>query len=175
MALTDQSDPFTMHRFVRDNLTPRPAVSSRAAPPPLPSEYSSSIDKGVSSSLEEDVTQSIRSIEHVVSNFGALKENFHFYKNLVSELQTKLDEEKAQREEVQREVTAVERMIRTERDRAMKAEQQVKTSENVIRDLEDQLSSLQSQTARLVDAISLLITADADVRDETEANLRLVS
>ena len=125
--------------------------------------------------LEDDVTQSIKSIEHVAKNFGALKENFYFYKDLVGELRTKLDEEKVQREEIQREGAAMERMIRSERDRATKAEQHVKASEGVIRDLEHQLSSLQAQTARLVKAITLLISADTDVRDETEGNLRLVS
>ena len=173
MMANHQSDPFKMRRFVRDGLTPRPAPAFR--PASSTPELSTTVDQGLSTTLEDGVTQSIKSIEHVAKNFSALKENFHFYKDLVSELRTKLDDEKSQREEIQREVAAMERMIRSERDRAAKAEQHVKTSETVIRDLEHQLSSLQSQTARLVKAITLLISADTDVRDETESNLRLVS
>ena len=138
-------------------------------------DLSADIDKALPTTLEDDVTQSIRSIEHVAKNFGALKENFHFYKDLVGELRTKLEDEKVQREEIQREVAAMERVVRSERDRASRAEQHVKASETVIRDLEHQLSLLQSQTARLVKAVTLLIATDTDMRDETEANLRLVS
>ena len=171
MTASNQSDPFRMRRVVRDGLTPRPAPVFT----PGRSQAEGHAENSIATSLEDDVTQSIKSIEHVAKNFSAMKENFHFYKDLVVELRTKLDEEKNQREDLQREVAAMERMIRSERERATRAEQHVKTSETVIRDLEHQLSSLQAQTARLVKAITLLISTDSDVRDETDSNLRLVS
>ena len=131
---------------------------------------------GSDGNLEDDVAYSIKSIERVVENFSLLKENFHFYKDLVADLRGKLDEEKAQREEFGREVVALERAMKAERERATRAETNVKASENIIRDLEGQLAALQSQTGRLVKAISLLVSAELEVQnDQSDGSLRLVS
>ncbi len=173
MASSSQSDHAVMRRLVRDGLSTRPSAGKSIAGG---SEYLAERDNYAPNNLEDDVVYSIRSIERVVENFGVLKENFHFYKDLVSELRGKLDEEKVQREEVQREVAALERTMKSERERALRAENHAKQSEGVIKDLEQQLASLQSQTGRLVKAISLLVSAEVDVRgDDPDGALRLVS
>jgi septal ring factor EnvC (AmiA/AmiB activator) len=170
MSTNDHADAFRVRRLVRDSLPPRPAPAFKPAQPPIATEPAGH------TTLEDDVTQSIKSIEHVVKNFGSLKENFHFYKDLVGELRGKLEEEKAQREQMQREVAAMERAVQAERERAARAEQHIKASEGVIRDLERELASVQAQTSRLVKAITSLISAEADVHDAAvEGGLRLVS
>lgn len=128
------------------------------------------------SKIEEDVADSIRAIERVVENFGALKENFHFYKDMVVDLKGKLEDEKAQREELHREVAGMDRALKAERERAVRAENTAKASDAAVRDLEHQLGTLQGQTERLVKAISLLVSAEIDMRgDDLDGSLRLVS
>ncbi len=179
MASTSQTDSLLMRRIMREGAATRPtasrtlsANSDHYAGREIQSRDQFLPDHG----LEEDVALSIRSIERVVENFGVLKENFHFYKDLVADLKAKLDEETSQREEINREVIALERAIKSERERATRAEHVAKTSEGTIRDLESQLASLQAQTSRLVKAISLLVSAEVEVRDEeNNGSLRLVS
>ena len=174
MAPTSQSESLMMRRLAREAGGSR-STGSRGAN--VASDYFSDRDQFAPGNLEEDVAHSIRAIERVVENFGVLKENFHFYKDLVTELREKLDEEKAQREDMNRELVGLERTVKSERDRAARAEHSAKASEGVIRDLEHQLASLQSQTGRLVKAISLLVSAEIDVRgdDDADGSLRLVS
>ena len=173
MAPTSQSDSMMLRRLAREGMSPRAAGSRGAS---VASDYGSDRDQFGPGNLEDDVANSIRSIERVVENFGVLKENFHFYKDLVNDLRAKLDDEKAQRDEMNREMAGLERTLKSERERAVRAENSAKASEGVIRDLEHQLTSLQSQTGRLVKAISLLVSAEIDVRgDDGDSSLRLVS
>ncbi len=175
MAAGSQSDNFMMRRLVRDALTTRPAPPARPPAAPAP-DYALDREHSPSLKFEDDVADSIRAIERVVENFGTLKENFHFYKDLVADLKAKLEDEKSQREEIHRELGTMDRALKVERDRAARAESSAKASDAVARDLEHQLASLQSQTERLVKAISLLVSADVDMRGENmDSSLRLVS
>ena len=172
MVTSSHPDNFTVRRLVRESLTLPSAPGSKTATA-SPDEAS---DQFVPGKLEEDVALSIRAIERVVENFGAMKENFSFYKELVAELTAKLDEEKAQREEFHRELVAMERIVKSERERSMRAEGAVKAYETTIRDLEHQLTSLRAQTSRLVKSVTSLISAEIDARgDEGDHGLRLVS
>ncbi len=169
MAAGSQSDNFMMRRLVRDALATRPGAAARA-------DYGVEREPAAGSRIEEDVADSIRAIERVVENFGALKENFHFYKDMVVDLKGKLEDEKLQRDELQREVAGMDRALKAERERATRAENTAKASDATVRDLEHQLATLQGQTERLVKAISLLVSAEIDMRgDDLDGSLRLVS
>ena len=158
-----------MRRLVGDALATRRGAASRA-------DYGVEREPVAGTKIEEDVADSIRAIERVVENFGALKENYHFYKDMVVDLKGKLEDEKAQREELHREVTGMDRALKAERERAMRAESSAKASDAAVRDLEHQLATLQAQTERLVKAISLLVSAEVDMRgDDLDGSLRLVS
>ena len=171
MASAPQTDNFMMRRLVREAIATRPAAPRAAAAPELTAREQSAGLK-----MEDDVADSIRAIERVVENFGALKENFSFYKDLVVDLKGKLEDEQAQREDFHRELLNMERALKSERERAVRAEATAKASDTQARDLEHQLASLQSQTERLVKAISLLVSAEVDMRgDDLDGSLRLVS
>lgn len=125
--------------------------------------------------LEEDVAAAIRSIERVVGNFGALKDRFQSYKDLVGELHAELDAEQALGEELEREFAALERTLKADQERALRAEEQARRSDGTVRDLEQQLALLQAQASRLVKAISMLTSAEIDVRDDGDDVPRLTT
>lgn len=175
MVASPHPDTVTLRRLVRESL------EQPAAPRSLPSGVHPDRDYGARggsehASLEDDVSSSIRAVERVVESFGTMKENFQFYRDMVNELRSKLDEERTQREEIHREFMALERIVKAERERASRAETSAKAAETTIKELEQHLSSVRSQTARLVKSVTMLIAAEIDARgDEPEKGLRLVS
>lgn len=172
MVANSHPDSIAIRRLVRESLAAHAAPPAKAPPAEAAPERAPDLQ----GSLEEDVTTSIRAIERVVENFGTMRENFQFYRDLVHDLRAKLDEERSQREDLDRELVAMERIVKSERERAVRAEMAAKSADTAIKDLEQQLTSVRSQTARLVKSVTMLIAAEIDARgDGTDQGLRLVS
>ena len=116
--------------------------------------------------LEDHVSRSVRTIERAVENFDALKENCQYFKDVAAEFGQALERERHERKEAHLQLADLEQQLKTERERALRAEERAALSETITRELEHELDTVRSQTERLVETISLLVSAEINARGE---------
>ncbi len=114
------------------------------------------------SSFEDNILNSVRTVERAVENFGALRENCLYFKEMANDLRRDLEEEKAESKAANKHVDELEHHVRSERDRAARLEELLAASEQKLRDLERELESVRGRTEHLVETISRLVSAEAD-------------
>ena len=117
--------------------------------------------------MEEDVTESVRTIERAVENLAALTENCEYFKTMADDLRDGLEAEKAERKAAKRHLAELEHEMRTERERMTRAEENAAGCDLTIKNLQRELDAMRAQTERLVGVVGSLIPADRvpDLRD----------
>ena len=158
LAPRQSEDDFAHQAFSRQNRTTHQGSKSKERGRSHPGE------------LGDDVERSVRAVERAVENFGALKENCQYYKDMAEDFRRGLEAEKAERKEADGFLDNLEHEVRVERDRASRAEERAAAAEMTIRDLEYELEAVRTQTERLVETISQLALAESEARgDHDEA------
>ena len=117
-------------------------------------------------SFEENILNSVRTVERAVENFGTLKENCQYFKEMANGLRRELDEEKAEGKAANKHIDDLEHHVRSERDRAAHLEELLAASELKIRNLEHELESVRNRTEHLVETISRLVSDEVDIRGD---------
>ena len=124
--------------------------------------------------MEEDVTECVRTVERAVANLAALTENCDYFRDMADDFRDELEAEKAEYKAARRQLVELERGVRTERERAERAEDQAVKRELAIEELRRELDAVRAQTLRLVGVVANLIPAD-EAPDIHEAYDRLVA
>lgn len=105
---------------------------------------------------------SFATIERALENINSLQESIGFYKEMVAELRTCLDEERRQRGDAHARIGSLEHLVAAERERALVADQRSALAEDTIAALRTQLETNQTETMRLVTAIQTLTNVRLD-------------
>ena len=170
MASSLQADVLLRHVAQDSSRTDRPSAKEAAE-----RAYQSG-HAWVQDELTQDVVASIRSIERMAERFGEQQAEVERYARAAQELRSDLDIERAQHEEVQRELVGLERSLIAERERALRAEHHATQAEGVIASLEANLAAVRDQMDRLLKAVAFLQVVEADAPgDNQEVPLRLAS
>ena len=146
--------------------------ASRSATSASPSASERLAARAQSLDLDDEVARSLAAIERTVENFGSLKDNMSFYKDMAGDLRQHLQEEKEHTKDARRRLADAERLADSERARADGAEATAAQFAEAVTDLEAQLGKLRSQTARLAKAVSLLLSEKDALSDSDERGLR---
>ncbi len=110
--------------------------------------------------MEEEVTQSMRTVERAVENLAALNENCDYFKVMADDLREGLEVEKAERKSAKRLLAELEHDMRAERERAAWAEEHAAKCELTIKNLQRELDAIRMQTERLIGVVADLVPED---------------
>lgn len=128
----------------------------------------------ISRDHETDVATSLETINKVTETYGILLDKLSAYELKVRDLAHKLAEEERVTGDALRAAARAEETARDAQARAARAEAEAARSSNNVHELERQLATLRSQTAKLMDAVDQLFPDSDEGAAEQTRGLRVV-